>query len=490
MMSKIGGESRLLAKHSVIYGLGNFLNRAAAFLLLPIYTRFLTPTEYGIKELVGLSTEVAAVAISSSFVSAIYRFYFEYESKKDRNEVLSTAIIAVGLIGLAGVGVLSLMTKTMASYILDSPSLYYYFILSFCSLWFQSLNEIGNGYLRLEKKSLKYIMLSTGKLVLMIMLNIYFVAILRIGILGIFISTLLASASLSLVLIVPIIFRIGFAVSLNKLKEMVRFGLPLIPSQLGGLVVRLSDRFFIKGFCSIGDAGIYSLSYRFGTLPSHFISAPFNQIWLPRRFEIYKEEGSEELFGRIFTYFLAFLIFAGLAVSVLTKEVIQIMADKSFWSAWQIVPIIVLADVIFSLHYHLNMGILIEKKTKYLAFINVSNGILVLLLNFILIRQYGVYGAAIVTLIAYVYKVGLTYYFSSRYYKIHFEFFRIAKLILCAALLYGVCTMVAIESVYLSFVLKSGIICLFPGLLLIAGFFSAQEKRKAIQMMGKLVPGI
>src|SRR6056297_2899639 len=213
MMSKIGGESRLLAKHSVIYGLGNFLNRAAAFLLLPIYTRFLTPTEYGIKELVGLSTEVAAVAISSSFVSAIYRFYFEYESKKDRNEALSTAIIAVGLIGLAGDGILSLMTKTMASYILDSPNLYYYFILSFCSLWFQSLNEIGNGYLRLEKKSLKYIMFSTGKLVLMIMLNIYFVAILRIGILGVFISTLLASACLSLVLIVPIIFRIGFSVS-------------------------------------------------------------------------------------------------------------------------------------------------------------------------------------------------------------------------------------------------------------------------------------
>lgn len=75
-------ESRLLAKHSMIYGLGNLLNRVAALLLLPVYTRFLTPHDYGIKELVGLSTDVIGILLATAISGAIYRFYFEYEDVK------------------------------------------------------------------------------------------------------------------------------------------------------------------------------------------------------------------------------------------------------------------------------------------------------------------------------------------------------------------------------------------------------------------------
>ena len=73
---------------------------------------------------------------------------------------------------------------------------------------------------------------------------------------------------------------------------------------------------------------------------------------------------------------------AGLGISVLTKDLLMIMADEKFWSAYKIVPIIVIATTIFSFHYHLNMGILISKKTKYLAYINFSNGFFIFILNF------------------------------------------------------------------------------------------------------------
>ena len=471
-------ESKLLARHSLIYALGNMMQRIVALLLLPVYTRFLTPHDYGVKELVGISTDVVGMLIATAISGAIYRFYFEYEEDNDRNEVISSAIIAIACFGLLTICLLSFATKTMAKIILDSSELYFYFLISFVSLWFQSLNNIAYNYLRANQQSLKFIVFSFCKMAIAIGLNIYFVCFLKIGVLGILISTLITAILMSFVLVIPLCVKIGLHFSVEKIKQMLKFGIPLIASQMGAFIVHLSDRFFIKGYCSIADAGLYSLGYRFGALPSAFISDPFNQTWQPRRFEIYKQEDAEKVFGKIFTYFLLIMFFAGLVISVLTKEILMIMADEQFWSAYKIVPIIVMATTIFSFHYHLNMGILISKKTKYLAYINFSNGIFVLLLNFLLIPKYGIFGAAFATLIAFIYKVSLTYYFSSKYYKIYFEFLRISKLLIATSLLYITTLPVQYDSVYINIVLKTGIISIYPALLFALNFFTREEKRQ------------
>lgn len=473
-------EAKTIATQSLIYGTGNLLNRVATFLLLPLYTRFLTPSEYGIKELVGLTTDVIGMLVATAISSSIYRFYFEYDAIRDRNSVITSAIIFLGAIGVLAIFLLSFTTKALAQCVLDNENLYYFFLLSFCSMWFQSLNNIGYNYLRATHQALRFVILSFGKLILAISLNIYLIVALKMGVLGILVSTLATSIIMSLVLIVPLCCKIGLRFSWATIRGMLRFGLPIIPAQLGAFVVHLSDRFFVKGYCSLADAGLYSLGYRLGAMPNELISTPFNQIWQPRRFELYKHEESERLFGKIFTYFLYLMIFAGLTISVLTKDALMIIADEKFWSAYKIVPIIVLATTVFSLHYHFNMGILIYKKTKYLAYINFSNGILVLLLNFILIKKYGVYGAALTTLGAFIYKTSLTYYFSSRYYKIHFEFLRIGKIVLAAALIYSVTLLLNFSSVYTGLVVKTGLVLTFPIVLSGFKFYSPYEKKKAI----------
>lgn len=480
MALELKKETRLLAKHSTIYAFGNFLGKIVSFLLLPVYTRFLTPHDYGIKELVGLSTDVIGVLLATAISSALYRFYFEYEDIKDRNEVISSAMITIGSIAFLAVLLLYFATKTMATYILDSEDLYYFFMLSFTSLWFQSLNHISYNYLRANQQSVKFITLSFINMLFVISLNIYLICIVKLGVLGVLISTLAGSIIMFCVLTIPLIVHVGFRFSLEKTKAMLRFGLPMIPAQIGAFVVHLSDRFFIKSYCSIADAGLYSLGYRFGALPSTFISEPFNQTWQPRRFEIHKQEGSEKLFGKIFTYFLCLMFFVGLGVSVLTKDLLMIVADERFWSAYKIVPIIVLAITIFTFHYHFDMGILIHKKTKYLAYINFSNGIFILLLNFILIPKHGVYGAAFATLIAFIYKVSLTYYFSSKYYKIHFEFMRIGKVLLAATTIYLATLPIQFDSAYVNFIVKAGIVFLFPVLLFCFNFFTEGEKQKGV----------
>ncbi|MGC9337895.1 MAG: oligosaccharide flippase family protein [Candidatus Cloacimonadia bacterium] len=487
MKQSVGKETKLLAKHTTIYGLGIFFNKIVAFLLLPVYTRFLTPHDYGIKELVGISTEVVGLLVSVAISASIFRFYFEYDDEKERNEVISSAIIVLGIIGIIILSPFAIFSNYLARYILDAEKLYYFFWISFVSMWFQSQNDIAFNYLKARQKSLLFVTISLCRMILAISLNIYFIVVMGIGVLGILISTLIVALLTSLFVTIPILFKIGMHVSFEKIIEMLKFGLPSIPAQAGAFVVHLSDRFFIKGYCSIADAGLYSLGYRFGAIPANFIADPFNQIWQPRRFELYKQTGSEEMFGRIFTYFLCVILFAGLGVSVLTKDVLMIIADEKFWSAYKIVPIIVVATTIFTFASHFNMGILIYKKTKYLAYINGSNAFVVIVLNFLLIPSFGVYGAAVATLIAFIYKVSLTYFYSSKYYKIHFEFLRIFKIFLATLILYTGTVFIDSGSTYINFIVKTCIVLLFPIILYFLRFYSENEKD---MISGYLRPGI
>jgi O-antigen/teichoic acid export membrane protein len=478
MTATLKKESKILVKHSMVYGLGTVLNRVVAFILLPIYTQFLTPHDYGVKELVALTTEVIGILLATAISSSIYRFYFEYDSEKDRKQVISSAIITIGGIGACGVIAASLFSYKLSDLILDNSELYYLFLISFISMWFQSINAVAFDYLRAKQQSTRFIIFSVGKLILALSLNIYTVCILKIGVLGILLSTLISSVVVSGILLVPILITIGFHFSKDKIVAMLKYGLPLIPSQFGAFIVHLSDRFFIKAYCSISDAGIYSLGYRIGALPSNFISGPFNQTWMPRRFEMYKQDGAEKVFGQIFTYFLALMFFAGLVVSISAKEILMIIADQGYWSAYKIVPIIVMATTIFSLHYHFNMGILIKKKTKILSYINLSNSALILCLNYFAIPKYGIYGAAYATLIAFIYKVSLTYYFSKKYYSVHFEFKRIFQLLVTTILLYIILSFISLGIIWLDLFAKlAGTLC-FPFLLYLFGFFSIKEKEK------------
>jgi O-antigen/teichoic acid export membrane protein len=152
------------------------------------------------------------------------------------------------------------------------------------------------------------------------------------------------------------------------------------------------------------------------------------------------------------------------------------MSNSAYWDAYKIVPVLLISYIVFSFQYYFNMGILITKKTKYLAYINMSNAVLNIILNFILISRHGIWGAAFATLICFIYKVIITYCISYKLYKISVEFGRILKLSAAAVALYFTCHFISINVVYLDMLLKFAIACLFPILLFLVNFYTADEK--------------
>jgi O-antigen/teichoic acid export membrane protein len=483
MATSVSSEAKVIAKHSAVYGLSSVLDRAVSFLMLPVYTRFLTPADYGIMELLYMTSSVISLVVGLGLESAVNRFYFDYATEEERKKVVSSAMVGYGGLILLVIGAIIPFSGYLAELILDSREHTDLFMVSLSSLAFGMVLPIFFAYIRVQQKSVQYLTAKVSATVATLGLNIYFVVYAKLGVMGILLSTLIVTLLSLLVLGILILRKVGLKFNFGLMKEMIRFGMPLIPSNISAYIVHSSDRYFVKEYVDMTATGLYSLGYKFGTLVNQFVTSPFIQIWSPRRMEYFGKEGYERIYARIFTYFCAVSLFVGLLISLLSKEVIYFMAAPSFRSAYKVVPIIVLAHIIFSFHYHFNVGILMKKATKYIAYVNISNGILNLILNFIMIKYWSIWGAAIATLICFIFKVSMTYYYSNRFYKIQMEWLRITVLFATSIALYFAGTFIETGNLYADIGTKAALGFSFPLLLYLLRFFNAEEIKRFKQII-------
>lgn len=479
-------ESKLLARHSIVYGAGNFLNRFAGFLLIPFYTRFLTTADYGSLELVGLTTELIGIVLSVRLSRAVYRFYFEYDELRERNAVVSTAIVAFGSIGLAGLALVSIANPFLAEHILDGRQYASYFFISFASLWFQTVVGIGQYYLMAVQRSRTYVQNSFAMVLVTILCNIYLVAALKLGVKGILLGNLAGAVAGFFIVILPILRTVGFRISREALRGMLRYGLPLIPGAIANFCVLVSDRFFVKYFVSLSATGLYSLGYKFGVLPDSFVTVPFFQTWSARRMELMRDPGAEEKMGKIVTHFLVVLTFVGMTTSALIGDVLKIMADQSYWPAAQYVPVITLGIIIYGTFNPFLIPIMVEKKTHFLSYIDIANGIINVGLNFLLIPRFGAWGACYASLLAYTGRVAMTYWIGNRIRPIYFEFRRFLHMLVAGAITYYAAVSLPVTSPWIGLPLRSLVLLLYPAILYFTAFFSQDEVSLALSFLGSL----
>ncbi len=483
MVQSVGSEAKVIARHSAVYGLANILDRVVGFLMIPVYTRFLTPADYGVLELIYMTINFIGMIVGLGIETAVSRFYFDYDNQKSRNKVISTAILGYGSMILVILFLLLPFSEQMAKNILDSSDYAMFFVVAMIALALDMIIHIAYVYLRVRQKSVLLMVFSILRTVTALGLNIYFVVFAKKGVYGILLSTLITNALFTIILGLYTLSQVGLKTNYKLLIQMIKFGLPLIPSNISAYVVQASDRYFIKHYASMSLTGLYSLGYKFGILVNQFVTSPFIQIWYPRRFEYFKKEDSDRIYARIFTYFCALSLFVGLLISLLAKDVIRIMATELFWPSYKVVPIIVLSYIVFSFHYHFNVGILMKKATKYVAYINIINAILNLSLNYILIKRYDIWGAAFAVLICYIFKVSLTYYFSNKFYKIHMEWKRVTLLFVTAFAMYFVIVHLQTGSIWINMAIRGIWGCCYPFVLYIMRFFTEDELSKFKQII-------
>ncbi len=471
-------EFKKLFKHSVIYGLGSIITRIMGFLMIPVYTHYLTTKEYGIIEILDLVSYIISTVIIAGFVPAASKYYFSYKKEDDKNHVISSALIFTTLMSLIGSIILIIFSKQCSFLLFKTDSYAYYCQLSFVALFFEIFLNIPFLYLRLKDASVLYIIISIVRVFLGLILNIYFIVFLHLKILGVLYSAIIVGMVSSIYLIFYTIRCVGISFSYSKTKEMLRFGLPLIPADMGMYLLNYFDRFFLNYLCSLSMVGIYAIGYKFGMILSTLIGTPFTMIWVAFRFEIAERNDAKEIYARVLTYFEFIVIFFTLWLMVLIKDIMSIVVSKEFFDAYKIIPLIAISYFFFGANSILRMGIYLEKKTKWMFVTVWIPLIFTIILGSIIIPRYSIMGAGIIKIFSFFFMAWITYFISQKFYPIQYEFKRILKMIGTALLLYGINSFIYPLPLFFSLILRSLIVCMFPVLLYYFNFYDEKEKGK------------
>jgi O-antigen/teichoic acid export membrane protein len=480
-------ELRQLVKHAGIYGIGSVLGKAVGFLMIPFYTHYLTTADYGTLELLDLSLALAALVLTMWMNASVIRHYYDYDKVEDRRQTISTVLIAAFVMGIAIATGGIYFSRGLSTLILKTPELHSYISLISMCFCLSCVNAVCTSYLRAGQRSSLVVAADLASLVMTLSLNIYFIAIRQIGLVGVLYSSLISNVIITFVLTAFTLREVKVSFSYQKLHQIVLFGAPLVLTSIAAFTVNFSDRFFLRHFSTISVIGIYALGYKFGFMLSFLVVQPFDMIWQARMYDIAKRENSGEVFAQIFEYYSLVLVSVAFGLSVVIHEVIRVMSAADFHSAYKVVPVVALAYVFQGMNRYFLTGSYVAKRTLHLGGIGIASAASNIALNFLLIPRYGMMGAAWATACSFFVMATLAYLVSQNAYRIPYVFSRTILVLMLAALLYVGSTFITLPSLALAFGAKLLLIVLFPIALYGVRFFHKHEVEMAKDAVSAIV---
>ena len=464
--NEISAPLRSLFSKSVIYSASHVFRQIVNIVLIPVFTFFLSTEDFGIISLMSLTAGLILQITKTPVAHGFVRFFYEPVYGKIRKKLLFNSVI----FALANSAIVFLIflyfADDISMLLLDSASYTNIIIIYAVIILIQPLEDILQDLVKVQKKAKLFFWFNTSNILLsssLMIILLYF----DYGVMSLVWGNLFIS-------IYPLRFfanecckNIKTQLNLKALKPLLKYGYPMIPASVSVILLQSIDNYILKIFTDISTVGLYSFGYKFGGLMGFLVIIPIQYIVHPLILEMEKnKEKLLEFLSASTEYIYIFSLFACIVLSLFAQDVVQIMAQKpAFYPAWQFIPIIAFAYVQYGLGDLLGQGVVMSGKTIYLGISISSAAILNILLNLILIPEYGVFGAASATLASYVFLNFLNYYYSKKLYNINVKFksIYISTVIFLIIILLGI--FVKFEELYLNLTYKTLLIMIFPLLL-------------------------
>ncbi len=411
-----------LAKESLVYGVSGMLLRFMSAFLVPVYTRAFSPAEYGSLSIVLSTVALLGVFVVLALDNSSARWYYDTDDESDRKTTFSTwAWTYLTAASAAGV-VLFLSAPWLSEWLLESSGQQELFESAALTLPAGVLGQVLFMWLRVQRRAwaaVGYTIL-TGSIT--VATTLVLIVGLDRGVSGVFQAQVLAGVGGSLVAVAlmrdwirPRWFQ------RDRLSEMLRYGLPLVPAALGFWVINISDRYLLRFLASQAEVGLYQVAYSVAAI-TYLVTAAFQMAWGPFAFSIHKEPHARDVYAKTFLAYGWLATVVAAATAMLTPEVLRIIATPSYAAARDAVPLLVFGYVLLGAYQIAGIGPGIIKTTKPVAAgIAIAAGINVVL-NFTLIPPFGIVGAGIATLLSYLVMASYLFARSQKLYPISYRF--------------------------------------------------------------------
>lgn len=429
-------KSGTFLSHTATYAVGNIARRAVGFAMLPIYTRFLSPADYGVVGLLTFALAFFEPLFGARLVRAIPKFYFDVEDGRSQRAVFWSALILTSVVSLVSMSAL-IIFRGVGSDILFGDTKYSLALGVFAAnLVTQPFENAGMMYLRLKQNSRLFVLASMVKLAMQVVLNVVLVVHFQYGVLGVVLSGVVSSGVLGGALTAYTWKREAPAIDWRIARRMIQFCWPLWLSGLAGLYIGSSGAMYLRVFDTLSDVGRLELALRFATAVGMLVWAPFFQHWEPMSYQYYKEPNGRWKFQVAFIASSALMIGCGLAISVFAQPVIGIMATKSFYRAAEVVPILTLGFILNNLVSFFNFSFLATGNTKIFSLCQYMLAGVITVTYLLLVPLWGLAGAAVAQCLAFIIGFGLIWYLSRRYYDPEFSLKPIGLFLMIGVLAY------------------------------------------------------
>lgn len=353
--------------------------------------------------------------------SATGRYYVDAEEDDDRKLTASTALYY--LIGLSFFSVLLLIcfSKEITAVVFGDSANSLFLTVALAAIPFSVLFASCQNLLKFRFQPVAFAATSISSLLIQISLIIYLVVYMRLGIIGIYIARLLTmvlSSGIGLWLTRDSYSR---TFSFRRLKELLYFGMPLVPLSLAHYIMTYSDRYFLRYFFGLNEVGLYGIGYKLASVISLLLFG-FQKAWGPYVLSTYKGKEARRVFSKIYDYASIAICVAFLLLSLFAKEILLIFTTADYVEAYKVVPFVVASIATYTFGGYFAFGIGIAKKNIHRAWGGAVAALINLGLNYMLIPPLGMIGAAIATVISFLVLGVVMMHISQRYYRVEYKF--------------------------------------------------------------------
>lgn len=389
-----------IVKNSALYSFTTLLQKGASFFLLPLYTAFLTPEDYGIVNVVTSVSSFMAVLIMMALNGAATRFHYKSTDEGYRKILWGTVTTIVFISSLGWGAVFFTLHKFLVDPFIGEIEFFPYAVIGLANTVITPMYLLFQSYLQARQEALHYSINTFSHFLVQVGLAVVFIAIYKMGAVGMLLANVTTSLIFFLYVLVFYIPKIKLGINKQIANESFKYSLPLLPHQISIWSAGTIDRLFLNNYKGKAVTGVYSVGQQFGQVVGT-IAYSVNQAFVPWFFQMIEKgkEGYRKIEQMGLVSVIAYCIIA-FAISLFAPEILRVMVSERFRDAWQVIPLLSFAFVFHGVYFFF-INILFVKDTGWVFTVTLGAMAVDVLLNILLIPIWGFWGAGIACFMTY-----------------------------------------------------------------------------------------
>lgn len=439
---------RSLTKQTSIYGVFQILQRIINFVVIPLYTHYLSPDQFGALDILYLIVWFIGIIGGSKLDAAFIRYYASAKNDGTINNLLSSSIIALVAFATTFCIAAALCARPILEFMFSGKSLPLTgFYLALGATWLELVGSLPLAYFRVRQEAKLVGIISLLQSVLGTAVGVLCVIALGMGFVGILVGILVSGFVLVLLAYWMLFKRTSLSLDFSYGIRLYRYSMPMLAAPLFMYLLNYSDRYFLMKYRTLDEVGVYAMAYKFAMLLSTVVMGPFGEMWGGNQFALH-EAKQKQMYQRLALLYVSALCLVALGIIYFSYDLTIFTFDKKFHGLIVAVPALTVGIAIWGIVPTLDFGCQITNKTWIRSITTGIAAISNILFNWLLIPPFGIVGAAFATLFSFILLIWVTYFYNRKLTDYRVD---ISKAVLLCATLTGFAALIYLQP-HLSYV--------------------------------------